>query len=161
MGRPPRAGRGEVKYLILAAIKDKPRHGYEIIQHIEERSHGVYRPSAGTVYPTLQMLEEMDLAVSEEKDSRKCYAITDSGREELEDNEDEVEDTYARLGQHAGADAVPDFHRFAKKMRRLGRTMRRAFHRGRLTSGQFDEIMNVLEDAAKKIQQIVTKKQNG
>lgn len=56
---PPRAERGEIRYLVLDAIKERPRHGYEIIQHIEERAGGTYRPSPGVIYPTLQMLEEL------------------------------------------------------------------------------------------------------
>src|SRR5688572_13142118 len=56
---PPRAERGEIRYLVLDAIKERPRHGYEVIQHIEQRTGGSYRPSPGVIYPTLQMLEEL------------------------------------------------------------------------------------------------------
>src|SRR4051794_14383715 len=56
--RPPRAERGGVRYLVLDAVRETPRHGYEIMAAIEERSGGAYRPSPGVVYPTLQMLEE-------------------------------------------------------------------------------------------------------
>ena len=51
--------KGDLKYVILDLIKDKPRHGYEIIRELEEMSHGLYTPSPGAVYPTLQMLEEL------------------------------------------------------------------------------------------------------
>jgi Transcriptional regulator PadR-like family len=56
---PPRAERGGVRYLVLDALAERPRHGYEVIQVIEERSGGSYRPSPGVIYPTLQMLEEL------------------------------------------------------------------------------------------------------
>jgi DNA-binding PadR family transcriptional regulator len=84
-GPPPRPERGVVRYLILDAIRDQPRHGYEIIQAIGEKSHGAYRPSPGVVYPTLQMLEEMQLARAEARDERKAYSLTESGAAELKE----------------------------------------------------------------------------
>src|SRR5262245_30716360 len=82
----PRAERGGVKYLVLDAVEDAPRHGYEIMQVIEERSKGAYRPSPGVIYPTLQLLDETGLLSSSETDGRKIYAITAAGRNELEVN---------------------------------------------------------------------------
>src|SRR6187399_1319871 len=58
----PRAERGEIRFLVLDAIREQSRHGYEVIQHIEQRAKGSYRPSPGVIYPTLQMLEELGLA---------------------------------------------------------------------------------------------------
>src|SRR5262245_7948062 len=72
----PRAERGGVKYLVLDAVADGPRHGYEIMQVMEERSKGAYRPSPGVIYPTLQLLDETGLLRSSEKDGRKIYEIT-------------------------------------------------------------------------------------
>ena len=77
---PPRAERGGVRYLVLDALSERPRHGYEVIQVIEERSGGSYRPSPGVIYPTLQMLEELGHARVVEQDNRKVYEITDAGR---------------------------------------------------------------------------------
>src|SRR5499427_9939410 len=70
-GPPPRAERGGVRYLVLDTLAERPRHGYEIIQAIEERSGGAYRPSPGVVYPTLQMLEELGHAQLTSEESRK------------------------------------------------------------------------------------------
>lgn len=58
-------------------------HGYDVIREIEERSSGAWRPSPGSIYPTLQMLEEEGLLTSEEVDGKRTYSITDAGREEL------------------------------------------------------------------------------
>src|SRR5690242_16446758 len=77
---PPRAERGGVRFLVLEAIAQQPRHGYEIIQHIEQRAGGSYRPSPGVIYPTLQMLEELQHARVVDQDGRKVYAITDAGK---------------------------------------------------------------------------------
>jgi len=85
--------KGDLKYVILDLIKDKPRHGYEIIRELEEISHGLYTPSPGAVYPTLQMLEEMGYATAVERDGRKVYTITEEGisfMAERKDSADEV-----------------------------------------------------------------------
>ena len=94
---PPRAERGGVRFLVLEAIAEQPRHGYEIIQHIEQRAGGSYRPSPGVIYPTLQMLEELEQARVVEQDGRKVYAITDAGKTELETNRSSVDEFYARF----------------------------------------------------------------
>lgn len=79
-GRPrPLVRRGEVRGLILAALRDRPMHGYEVIQELEAQSEGRWRPSAGSVYPTLQQLSDEGLLTSEEVDGRRTYALTDAG----------------------------------------------------------------------------------
>src|SRR4030065_703220 len=67
--------KGDLKYMLLDLIKDKPRHGYEIIRELEEQSYGFYKPSPGVIYPTLQMLEEMGYARSTEKEGKNVYSI--------------------------------------------------------------------------------------
>ena len=71
--------RGAFKYIILHYLKDSPSYGYEIIRALEKRFHGFYVPSPGTVYPTLQMLEEMGYVTGAEQDGKKVYTITDEG----------------------------------------------------------------------------------
>jgi DNA-binding PadR family transcriptional regulator len=75
-----RAGRGEVRSAVLALLLEKPRHGYEIIREIEERSGGTWKPSAGSVYPTLQLLADEGLISAEESNGRKIYSLTEAGR---------------------------------------------------------------------------------
>ncbi len=100
-GRPGRrARRGDVKYLVLELLAEGPKHGYEIIRAIEER-RGV-RPSAGSVYPTLQLLEDGGFVTAEQIDGKRVYTITDAGRTMLADravDPDEAE---------ADADEEPD-----------------------------------------------------
>ncbi len=85
--RGPRRGpafqKGDLKYVILGLLKETPRHGYDIIRELEERSRGLYKPSPGVVYPTLQMLEEMGYAASREEEGKKVYAITEDGQKYL------------------------------------------------------------------------------
>jgi DNA-binding PadR family transcriptional regulator len=72
--------RGDLKFVILRLLKDKPMHGYEVMRALEEESGGWYRASAGSVYPTLQMLEDQGyVAVQEQEGARKSYSITDAG----------------------------------------------------------------------------------
>ncbi len=76
-----RARRGDVKYLVLEVVAEAPRHGYEIINAIEEKRG--FRPSAGSIYPTLQMLDDGGFVTSSEVDGKRVYTITDTGRELL------------------------------------------------------------------------------
>ena len=77
-----RMGRGDVRAAVLALLAEKPMHGYQIIREIEERSGGSWKPSAGSVYPTLQLLTDEGLITVEESNGRKTYALTEAGREE-------------------------------------------------------------------------------
>ncbi|WP_078607494.1 PadR family transcriptional regulator [Streptomyces flavidovirens] len=79
-----RARRGDVRASILALLADRPMHGYEMIQEIGERSGGAWRPSPGSVYPTLQLLEDEGLIVSESEGGKKLFTLTDAGRTEAE-----------------------------------------------------------------------------
>lgn len=91
-GGPFRAGRmlgdGDLRLIVLALLADQPRHGYDIIKALEERSRGAYSPSPGVVYPTLTYLEEAGYAAASAEGNKKVYAITEAGRAHLADNRD-------------------------------------------------------------------------
>ncbi len=74
-----RMGRGDVRAAVLALLAEQPMHGYQIIHEIEERSGGSWKPSAGSVYPTLQLLADEGLVSAEESNGRKTYALTEAG----------------------------------------------------------------------------------
>ncbi|MER7571774.1 PadR family transcriptional regulator [Streptomyces sp. NPDC057806] len=80
-----RARRGDVRASILALLKDRPMHGYEMIQEIAERSGGAWKPSPGSVYPTLQLLEDEGLIVSESEGGKKLFSLTEAGRAAAEE----------------------------------------------------------------------------
>src|SRR5580693_1431375 len=101
----------DLHLIILALLADKPRHGYDIIKALEERSKGFYTPSPGMVYPALTYLEEIGYATVEADGSRKLYHITASGQAQLDENRDLVDSMFAQ------------FERVGEKMDR----MRRAF----------------------------------
>jgi DNA-binding PadR family transcriptional regulator len=89
-------GPGEVRLALLSLLGDRPQHGYELMKQLEERSGGMYRASAGTVYPTLAQLQDEGLVVSEAEDGKRVYQLTDAGREELEGSAEAVEDIWRR-----------------------------------------------------------------
>jgi len=76
--------RGDIRRAVLSALKDGPAHGYEVMRRLEDRSGGIWRPSPGSVYPTLQMLEDEGLVRSQTADGTKTYELTDAGRDEAE-----------------------------------------------------------------------------
>ena len=80
-----RMGRGDVRVAILALLAEQPMHGYQIIQQIEERSGGAWKPSPGSVYPTLQLLTDEGAVEVEEEGGRKTYSLTEAGRAEAAD----------------------------------------------------------------------------
>ncbi|HLK36657.1 MAG TPA: PadR family transcriptional regulator [Polyangiaceae bacterium] len=150
-GPAARPERGVVRYLILDAIRAQPRHGYEIIQAIDEKSHGSYRPSPGVVYPTLQMLEEMQLARATEQVDRKAYTLTEAGEAELKAHEDEVTDFYE--GGDTGAWETPaeDVARVMKRVGQLIKAFKRGTQRGYLGPGKMRKVLAILDDALDKL----------
>jgi DNA-binding PadR family transcriptional regulator len=84
-----RMRRGGIRRAVLAALRDGPAHGYEVMRSLEERSGGIWRPSPGSVYPTLQMLEDEGLVRSETREGTRTYELTDAGRAESEPKEGE------------------------------------------------------------------------
>ena len=88
---------GEMRLVILRLVREKPRHGYEIMKALEERMHGCYTPSAGSVYPTLQLLEDQGYVRIVEEDGKKVYHITPEGERYLDENEDVLVDMGERM----------------------------------------------------------------
>lgn len=76
-------GRGDLKYALLEALRERPKHGYEMMKELEERAGGFYTPSAGAVYPTLQLLEDRGWVTSESVEGKRVYTITDAGKQAL------------------------------------------------------------------------------
>lgn len=90
---------GDLQLIILALLAEQPRHGYELIKVLEERSGGFYVPSPGVIYPALTYLEETGLAEVEVSGTKKLYRITEAGKARVEENRALIEITLAKLGQ--------------------------------------------------------------
>jgi DNA-binding PadR family transcriptional regulator len=108
-GRGRRTRRGNVRAALLALLAERPMHGYEMIQELDERTGGVWRPSPGSVYPTLQMLEDEGRVTSQEQGGKRLFALSDSGREEAAEQPSAPwEEVTAAAGENAlrGREAV-------------------------------------------------------
>lgn len=120
-GGPPMRGggrrmrRGDIRTALLAALAEGPGHGYEIIGRLEEKSGGMWRPSPGSVYPTLQMFEDEGLVRSEERDGKRVYELTEAGRAEAA----ERAERYGSTPWDSGA-GEPGLHEAIRGLRKAG-----------------------------------------
>jgi DNA-binding PadR family transcriptional regulator len=154
MDRPHRpVEKGALKYIILDLLKDKPSHGYEIIRALEERFHGFYTPSAGSVYPTLQLLEDMGYVTSAEKDGKKVYTITDEGRAHLGDEKEHIDEIKGRMKDFWGIHGREEIRESLIEVRGLGRMFRE--HARDLTDDQWKRIHEVVHKASADISDII------
>lgn len=120
--------KGDFKYILLQQLRDKPSYGYEIMRELEERFHSFYTPSPGSIYPTLQMLEEMGYVTSDERDSKKVYTITDDGLhflDEQSESEERIRSQIKNWWNPKNIDAV------------------------RLTMGELDKLIGLLRERAR------------
>jgi DNA-binding PadR family transcriptional regulator len=101
-GRRPRMRRGDVRAALLVLLDEEPRTGYALMQEIEQRSEGLWKPSPGSVYPALQQLEDEGLAVVAEAAGRKTYELTDEGRKHVEENREQLGTPWEGLADEPG-----------------------------------------------------------
>jgi len=158
-GGPPfgRRGRvfeqGDLRWVLLRLIADKPSHGYELIKAIEERLGGVYSPSPGVIYPTLTLLEDMGLiAAVQSEGARKAFTITDEGRAALETNKATVEAIFQRIAQmaeRAGGGPAPQI---VRAMENLRTALRLRLEAGKLADIDVARIAAALDAAAKAVE---------
>lgn len=145
--------KGDLKYVILDLLKEKPRYGYEIIRALEERSHGFYTPSPGVVYPTLQMLEEMGYASATERDGKKIYTITDEGSKFLTDQKDFTDEVKSHMKRHWNTE---NFGVFAQMMGEFGELARMMTRRARrVAPDKMKRIREVISRASEEIKVIL------
>jgi DNA-binding PadR family transcriptional regulator len=143
-------GAGDLRYVILQQIAEKPSHGYEIIKSIQERLGGTYAPSPGVVYPMLTMLEEMGHATVVSDGARKLYTITEEGSKSLAENKQMVEAIFARMNrvrtEHSN-DRPQQIERAVENFR-----MALRMKTGPLTTEQIHAITDIIDAAAKQIE---------
>lgn len=154
-----RAGRifeqGDLKYVILRLLAEKPRHGYEIIKELEERFSGAYAPSPGTVYPTLTMLEDLGYArAMPEEGGRKIYEITDEGRKHLEEHSATVDDIFERIARFVEGFFDAPMVDLKRAMAQVGRATFSAASRSPNDRERLNRISDVLKRAADEIERL-------
>lgn len=150
--------KGDLKYVVLDLLSERPRHGYDIIQALEERFRGLYTPSPGSVYPILQMLEDLGQVVPEARDGRKVYSLTESGRAFLAEHARTVEEIWSRAERGSGP-GPGDWHAAMHEMRFDFKELadlfaRRARHHG-MTSDKLRRVHEVILRARTEIEAIL------
>jgi DNA-binding PadR family transcriptional regulator len=143
---------GDLKFVILRLLDEKPRHGYDIIKEIEERFGGTYSPSPGTVYPTLTMLEDLGYAIAKPEESgKKIYEITDEGRAYLTENQPLIDDIFSRIAEFAQSIFGEPMMEVHRGMKDLGRAIYVSQNKPRTTE-QIRKIKEILDRAAKEVE---------
>lgn len=139
---------GDLRFVILALIAEKPSHGYELIKAIEEKLGGGYSPSPGVVYPTLTLLEEMGYASVEAQDGgKKLYTITDAGRAFLSENQKVVDAIFSRMDE-AGSRGGRFSPQIMRAMENLKTALRYRLAAGALSETDVQDIAAALDQAA-------------
>jgi DNA-binding PadR family transcriptional regulator len=119
--------KGDLKYVLLDLIKEKPRHGYEIMRALEDQSRGMYAPSAGVIYPTLQMLEEMGYVVSDQLDGKKVYSITEEGLHFLDKREKVASEIKNQMKNSWCSSDMGEMMEVMTEMRKISQLVGRTF----------------------------------
>ena len=146
--RGPRARRGDVRAAILALLAEQPMHGYQVIQELESRSGGVWRVSPGSVYPTLQMLEEEGLIAGQEVEGKRVYSLTDAGRAQVESHDEGARAPWDEFG--AGDETLHGLRDAALK---LGAAAMQVAHAG--SKEQADRAIGILNEARRQLYAIL------
>jgi DNA-binding PadR family transcriptional regulator len=147
-----RMRRGDVKYALLSALLKRPMHGYDVMQELEDASGGRYRPSPGSVYPTLQMLEDGGFVTSQVIDGKRVYALTDAGRKLLDERPHDDADEADEEGP-PGEDWRADWHEMRNTARKFGEAVRQGFTT--FDPQAREKIRKVIDNASREIYTIL------
>jgi DNA-binding PadR family transcriptional regulator len=148
--------KGELKYLFLDILREKPRHGYDLIRAVDERSEGRYTASPGAVYPILQMMEDQGYVVATQADGRKTYAVTPAGEAFLDENQATVEEVRRRMaGPGPGHHGPEDWIAAAHELARFGQLLGRGRHLRHLRPDAARRIAAILARARQEIEGIL------
>jgi DNA-binding PadR family transcriptional regulator len=154
-GRERHFDNGELRFVILQLIADKPSYGYEIIKAIEERLSGAYAPSPGVVYPTLTMLEEEGFAtVSSTEGSKKLYAATEQGLEYLKENKVVLKAIFGRMEQAGKAFGRGRSPQIMRAIMNLRYALKIRTERGNLSPEQIRKVAEAIDAAARAIDEV-------
>ncbi len=149
MFRPHRMRRGDIRSALLLALAEGAAHGYELMHRLEEKSGGSWRPSPGSIYPTLQMLEDEGLVTSVEKDGKRVYDLTPEGRAEADARATQRDDPFWFANRGRYEEIAPLRRAFMD----LGAAVWQVAQAGK--SEQIARAAELVEDARKKVYQML------
>ena len=141
--------RGDIRTALLAVLAEEPGHGYDVMQTLEEKTGGAWRPSPGSVYPTLQLLEDEGMVRSVERDGKRIFEITDAGRTEVNRRVEDAGGLPWELAGRTGGrgnelrDAIGMLYLAAKQVTTTG------------DPGQSQRVLDIVNDARKKVYQLL------
>ena len=143
----PRARRGDIRAAILALLAERPMHGYEMITELEERTGGAWRPSAGSIYPTLQLLEDEGLIAGDEAEGKRRFSLTKAGEAEKDSR------TGAEPWDEVTAGAPPETVSLGHSARQLANAVGQVFHAA--DEEQRKRVRELLDETRRKIYAIL------
>jgi DNA-binding PadR family transcriptional regulator len=147
---------GEVRLAILSLLSEGPKHGYQLMKELAERSGGIYRASAGSVYPTLQLLEDEELIAADLAGGKRVYHLTEAGLRELEKDPDGVRRIWERaekweeFGQYMKPEVIP----MMRPMVDLGRVAWKAAARVRGNREKEDRMRDIFDHARHELEEL-------
>ena len=146
---------GDLKYVILRLLEEKPRHGYEIIKELEDRCGGAYSPSPGTVYPTLTMLEDLGYAkVTPDEGGRRVYEITPEGAAYLKEHSSTVDSIFERIARFMEGFLDAPMMEVNTAFRRVARSAYGHASKHVNDSAKLQRIKEILDRAAGELEQL-------
>ena len=146
---------GELRLVLLRLIADQPRHGYDLIRAIEDRTGGAYAPSPGVVYPTITMLQDMghiDEATAE--GARKAFAISDEGRAHLAERQAEADALLARLDQIGTLARKTDGGPVRRAMMNLRTVLQTRLSEEAVSAETLHDVAEIIDEAARKVERL-------
>lgn len=155
-GRGPRARRGNVRAAILTLLAEQPHNGYQMMQAIEQRSHGTWKPSSGSIYPTLQQLEDEGLVETEEakpgQAGSRTYKLTAKGKRYVDEHREELEAEWDAAGRGEPAGGQPRWE-IAGIIQQVAAAAMQVAHSG--TATQLDEAKRLLHEVRRNLYRIL------
>lgn len=146
---------GELRLVLLKLIADTPRHGYDLIKDIEERTGGAYAPSPGVIYPTLTLLDDMGLIAEEKSEgAKKLFGITEDGKAYLAERADEADALLARLDAIGSERARTDGAPIRRAMGNLRAVLQHRMTEGEVTQDTLHDVAAIIDEAARRIERL-------
>ncbi len=152
-------GRGDIKFALLELLQERPMHGYEMIKALEEKTGGFYTPSPGSIYPTLQMLEDGGMVTSAEIEGKKVYTITDSGRAALAERQRAQEGfggpPWMRWHGHGGRAPKPEMQALRSEVAETARLLAIAGRMSLQDPEKFSRLRSIIERTRSELNSLI------
>ena len=147
-------GPGEIRLSLLSMLESGPKHGYELMKELEAKSGGIYKASAGAIYPALQQLEDEGLVTSDQAAGKRTYSLTDPGKQEVQREADPIKKIWQRAEQAGdwGPWMGPEGAEVMRPAAAVMKAALRAATRGSHDAGRIAKIREILERARVEIE---------